>query len=123
MRIQGVPYQPRFSGDELALGAVAAFLLRCIVVGPFIVKAILPKKAEEEEKPRVAAPYVEANLLKLGSPVNPAKLPDRFIPKKNLAPKKEKVASREDPSKNPPDAGPPPPPDAEDSDIKKLITN
>lgn len=123
MRIVGVPYQPRYSGDEMALGIVAAVLLHVIVVGPFVVKAVLPQSAAEEEKPRVAAPYVEANLLKLGSPVNPAKLPDRFIPKKNLAPKKEKVASREDPSKNHPDAGPPPPPDAEDSDIKKLITN
>ncbi|HEY8074883.1 MAG TPA: TonB C-terminal domain-containing protein [Labilithrix sp.] len=124
MRIVGVPYKPRYSGDELAVGVVGAVLLHFVVVAPFVVKAIFPSaRSGEDERPPIAAPYVEANLLKLGRPVNPAKLPDRFIPKKNLAPKKERVASREDPSKEHPDAGAPPPPDAEDSDIKKLITN
>lgn len=99
-------------------------ILHLVVVGPFVVKSILPSARDaEDEKPRVAAPIVQANLLKLGRPVDANKLPDRFVPKKNLAPKKEKVASREDQAKEKPDAGPPPPPDAEDSQITQLIKN
>ncbi|MBX3187600.1 MAG: hypothetical protein KF819_11320 [Labilithrix sp.] len=124
MRIAGVPYHPRYAADEITLGVAVAVALHVLVIGPFVVKSVLPSASkEEDEKPRVPVPVVQANLLKLGRPVEASKLPDRFVPKKNLAPKKEKVASLDDPAKEKPDAGPPPPPDAEDSQITQLIKN
>lgn len=125
MRIPGVPYQPRYATDEVILGLAVAVSLHVLVIGPFVVKSVLPSStsSREEEKPRVPVPFVEANLLKLGRPVEASKLPDRFIPKKNLAPKKEAHASREDPPKERTDAGAPPPPDAEDSKLTQLIKN
>lgn len=124
MKIPGVPYQPRYASDEITLGVVVAAALHVLIIAPFVVKAILPQeKTREEEKPRVPVPFVQANLLKLGRPVEASKLPDRFVPKKNLAPKRQAHASREDPPKDKPDAGPPPPPDAEDSSLTQLIKN
>jgi hypothetical protein len=124
MKLPGVPYHPRYARDEIVLGVAVAFSLHVLVIGPFVVKSVLPSASKpEDEKPRVPVPYVQANLLKLGRPVDASKLPDRFVPKKNLAPRHEKHASREDPPKDRPDAGPPPPPDAEDSDLTKLIKN
>jgi hypothetical protein len=124
MRIPGVPYQPRYAADEITLGVAVAVALHVLVIALFVVKSVLPSASNgEDEKPRVPVPFIQANLLKLGRPVDASKLPDRFVPKKNLAPKKEKVASREDPTKEKPDAGPPPPPDAEDSRLTQLIKN
>ncbi len=122
MRIPGVPYRPRYSGDEIALGVVAAMLLHVVAVGPFVAKAIWPKGSEEEEKPLVARPVVQASLLKLGKPLDPKRLPDRLVPQQRTAPKKQITASREDPSKpHKPDAGAPPP-DTKDSDLQNLIS-
>ncbi len=117
----GVPYRPRYAGDEVALGIVAALLLHFLVIGPFVVKAILPKGPDEDEKPLVARPVVQAALLKLGKPLDPKRLPDRLLPQQRTAPKKQITASREDPAKpHKPDAGAPPL-DAKDSDLQNLI--
>jgi hypothetical protein len=122
MKIPGVPYRPRYATDEIALGFVAAIVLHFVFVGPFIARALFPHGPEEEEKPLVSRPVVQASLLKLGKPIDPKKLPDRLVPQQRTAPKKQVVASREDPLKpNKPDAGPPPPPNAQDSDIANLI--
>jgi hypothetical protein len=122
MRIPGLPYRPQYAGDEIALGIVAALLLHIIAIGPFVAKALMPHRAEEEEKPLVARPVVQAALLKLGKPLDPKKLPERLVPQQRTAPKKQITASREDPAKaQKPDAGPPPP-DAKDSDLQNLIT-
>jgi hypothetical protein len=120
VKIQGVPYVPRYSSDEIALGVVIAVVLHVLSIGPFVANAILPKTASEEEEPRVARPVVQATLLKLGKPLDPKRLPDRLVPQARTAPKREAVASREDPGKTP-DAGPPPPPNTEESDIANLI--
>ncbi len=124
MKLPGVPYQPRYSADELVLGVVIAGALHLIAAGPFVVKAVWPRAfATEEEKPLVARPVIQASLLKLGKPVDPKKLPDRLVPQTRSAPKKQTVASREDPLVPKRDAGaaPPPPKDAEDKDIANLI--
>lgn len=123
MRVPGVPYQPRYAPDELALGVVVAVVMHVVFAGPFVLKAILPKGAEEaEDKPLVARPVVQATLLKLGKPIDPKKLPDRLVPQQRTAPNKQLVASREEPGAKKPDAGAPPPMDATDSDIQNLIS-
>ena len=125
MKLPGVPYRPRYSTDELVLGVVVAGALHLLCAGPFVVKAVWPSKATEEEKPFVARPVIQASLLKLGKPIDPKKLPDRLVPQARTAPKKQIVASREDPGPKKPDAGvppPPAPPNTQDDDITKLIT-
>jgi hypothetical protein len=119
VKVPGVPYQPRYSNDEIALGVVVAIALHVLSIGPFVAKAILPHTATEEETPLVARPVVQATLLKLGKPLDPKRLPDRLVPQARTAPKREAVASREDPGKTQ-DAGPPPP-NAQESDIQNLI--
>lgn len=121
MKLPGVPYQPRYTADEIVLGIVVAAALHVLAVGPFVVKAVWPGILEEEEKPLVARPVIQASLLKLGKPIDPKKLPDRLVPQARTAPKKQVVASREDPLEPKKDAGAPPPPDAEDKDIANLI--
>ncbi|MBX3191182.1 MAG: TonB C-terminal domain-containing protein [Labilithrix sp.] len=121
MKLPGVPYQPRYTADEMVLGVVVAAALHVIAVGPFVVKAVFPSAVGEEEKPLVARPVVQASLLKLGTPIDPKKLPDRVVPQQRTAPQKQVVASREDPGPKKPDAGPPPP-NAQDSDLTNLIT-
>jgi hypothetical protein len=64
---------------------------------------------------------VQATLLKLGRPLDPKRLPDRLVPQQRTAPKKQLVASREEPGPKKPDAGAPPPPDTKDSDLQNLI--
>ena len=125
MKLPGVPYQPRYTTDELVLGVVVAAALHVLAVGPFVVKAVWPSKDSEEEKPIVARPVIQASLLKLGKPIDPKKLPDRLVPQARTAPKKQIVASREDPGPKKPDAGvppPPPPPNTQDDDLTKLIS-
>lgn len=121
MKLPGVPYQPRYTSDEMVLGVVVAVALHVLAVGPFVVKTVWPSAEEEEEKPLVARPVVQASLLKLGKPIDPKALPDRIVPRARTAPHKEAVASREDPVKRV-DAGAPPPPNTQDSDLQNLIS-
>jgi hypothetical protein len=123
MKLPGVPYQPGYTGDEIVLGVVVAVALHVLAVGPFVVKAVWPSAVTEEEKPLVARPVIQASLLKLGKPLDPKRLPDRFVPQARTAPKKQVVASREDPGPKKPDAGAPlpPPPNTQDSDLANLI--
>jgi hypothetical protein len=122
MKLPGVPYQPRYTSDELVLGVVVAVALHILAAGPFVVKAVWPSALEAEEKPLVARPVIQASLLKLGKPLDPKKLPERLVPQAKTAPKKQIVASREDPVPGKKDAGAPPPPLAQDSDLTNLIT-
>lgn len=121
MKLPGVPYQPRYTSDEIVLGVVVAAALHVLAVGPFVVKAVFPSAAVEEEQPLVARPVVQATLLKLGTPIDPKRLPDRVVPQQRTAPKKQIVASREDPPVQKKDAGAEPPPDTKDSDLANLI--
>jgi hypothetical protein len=123
MKLPGVPYQPRYTADEIVLGLVIAVSLHVIAVGPFVLKAIYPSAKTEEEAPLVARPVVQASLLKLGKPLDPNTLPDRVVPKQRTAPKKQITASREDPAKKDKDAGAPPPPDTKDADLTQLANN
>lgn len=119
MKLPGVPYRPRYTTDELVLGIAVAVALHVVAVGPFVYRAIVPAKQEEEEKALVSRPVVQASLLKLGKPIDPKKLPDRLIPQQRTAPKKQIVASKDDPGKKP-DAGAPIP-NAADSDLANLV--
>lgn len=121
MRFPGVPYQPRFAADEVVLGVVAAIVLHLVIAGPFVLRAIFPKEKEAEEQPLVSRPVVQASLLKLGKPLDPKRLPERFVPQQRTAPKKQVVASREDPKVQKKDAGVEPPPNTKDSDLTNLI--
>jgi hypothetical protein len=112
-------WKPKYEGDEIALGASLAVALHLIPVAVLVLKAVLPHAAEEEEAPFVPKPVIAASLLKLGKPLDPTKLPDRFVPKARTAPKQNLTASREDPSKKL-DAGPPPP-NTQESDLRQLI--
>ncbi len=120
MKLPGVPYTPKYSGDEVVFGVVLGIALHVVVLLPFVYKALVPSShSDEEEKPLVSRPVVQASLLKLGKPIDPKKLPDRLIPQQRTAPKKQINASADDPVKKP-DAGPPPP-NAADSDLANLV--
>lgn len=119
MKLPGVPYVPRYTTDELVLGVVVAAALHLVAAGPFVAKAVWPTMVTEEEKPLVARPVVQATLLKLGTPIDPKKLPDRVVPQQQTAPKKQITASKEDPIKKK-DAGAEPPPLAKDEDLTNL---
>ena len=121
MKLPGVPYQPRYTSDEIVLGIVVGIALHLVALGPFVAKAVWPNLLQEEEKPLVARPVIQASLLKLGKPLDPKKLPDRFVPQAKTAPKKQVVASREDPAPHKKDGGAPPPPNTQDSDLTNLI--
>jgi hypothetical protein len=116
-----VAWKTGYEGDEIALGVALAFALHAIPIAAIVLKVYFPGPQVEEE-PLVAKPVIGATLLKLGKPMDPKRLPDRFVPQQKTAPKQEIKASTEDPLKknDKPDAGPPPP-DAKDSDIAKLI--
>ncbi len=120
MKLPGVPYTPRYTTDEAVLGLVVAIALHIVVIGPFVYRAIVPAAHnEEDDKPLVSRPVVQASLLKLGKPLDPKKLPDRLVPQQRTAPKKQITASKEDPGKKQ-DAGAPPP-NAADSDLTNLV--
>lgn len=120
MKLPGVPYTPRYTTGEIALGVVVALALHLGPIGVALYKKAFPSAhSEEDDKPLVSRPVVQAALLKLGKPLDPNKLPDRLVPQKNTAPKKQITASKEDPGKKV-DAGPPPP-NAEDSDLTNLV--
>ena len=115
-------WRPGYEGDEVALGIALAFALHAIPVVALVLRVYFPAP-QVDEKPFVSQPVIGANLLKLGKPIDPKKLPDRLVPRARTAPPQKIVASREDPAhKNErPDAGPPPQPDAKDSAIQRLI--
>lgn len=113
-------WRPRYEGDEVALGLALGVALHALPVVAIALKVMLPGSAPIDEKPLVSKPVIAASLLKLGQPLDPKRLPDRLVPQRRTAPKKEIVASRDDPAKKTPDAGPPPP-NADDSDIQRLI--
>jgi len=120
-RVESKVWTPGYEGDEVALGVALAFALHAIPIAAIILRVYFPA-AHVEEQPFVSQPVIGANLLKLGKPLDPKKLPDRLVPKERTAPQKNIVASREDPHKTEkPDAGPPPPQDAKDSAIQQLI--
>src|SRR4051812_49109986 len=120
MKLPGVPYTPRYTSGEIAVGVALAFLLHAGPIGVMLYKKAHPSAATEEEAPMVSRPVVQAALLKLGKPIDPKRLPDRFVPQQRTAPKKQLTASQEDPGHKP-DAGAPPPPLAQDSDLTNLV--
>jgi len=98
---------PHYTGDEIAIGIAVALALHAIPVMLVYLKVVHPLASNLEDEPTVAKPVIAANILKLGHPLDPKKLPDRLVPKQNQAPKKQILASREDPLHQQ-DAGPPP---------------
>lgn len=120
MKLPGVPYTPRYTSDEIVLGVTVAIALHLLAIGPFVYRAFVPAGPEEEEQALVARPVVQASILKLGKPIDPKKLPDRFVPQQRTAPKKTLTASKEDPGKKDTDAGAPPE-NVTDSDLTNLI--
>ena len=116
--------RPHYTGDEIAIGVGVTFALHALPVLLVVLNVIHPLSSGVDETAVVAKPVIAANVLKLGKPLDPSKLPDRLVPKQNTAPKKEIVASREDPlHKNQPDAGPPPPNAAESEQTQKVAKN
>jgi hypothetical protein len=114
-------WSPGYEGDEVALGIALAFALHAIPVVAILLRVYYPAP-QVEEQPLVSQPVIGANLLKLGKPLDPKQLPDRLVPKARTAPQPKIVASREEPAhkSEKTDAGPPPP-NAQDSDIQRLI--
>jgi hypothetical protein len=99
---------PRYETDEIVLGVVFTIVLHFLFIAPLVMRAVRPPPPTVEEKPLVERPFVAATLLKLGKPLDPTKMPDRFVPRARTAPKNEVRASREDPKKKTLDAGAPP---------------
>ncbi len=97
---------PHYSGDEIAIGIAVALALHTIPVMLVYLKVVHPLSSNIEDEQSVAKPVIAANVLKLGHPLDPKKLPDRLVPRRNTAPKKDILASNEDPLHQ--DAGPPP---------------
>jgi hypothetical protein len=121
MKLPGVPYTPRYTSQEIAIGLVMAFALHGGLLGGMIYKSVVKStSSEEDDKPLVSRPVVQAALLKLGKPLDPKQLPDRLVPQQRTAPKKQINASQEDPAKKQPDAGAPPPV-AQTSDLLNLV--
>ncbi len=121
MKLPGVPYTPRYTTGEITFGLVLAVALHVGPVGVLLYKKAFPSQASaEDDAPLVSRPVVQASLLKLGKPLDPKKLPDRFVPQQRTAPKQQITASQDDPGKKHPDAGAPPP-NAEDSDLTNLV--
>jgi hypothetical protein len=98
---------PHYTGDEIAVGVAATIALHAIPILLIFLKIVHPLSSGVDEQDVVAKPVIAANVLKLGHPLDPKNLPDRFVPKQNKAPKNEAVASRDDPLHQK-DAGPPP---------------
>jgi hypothetical protein len=114
-------WSPEYEGDEVALGIALAFALHAIPIAAIILRVYFPAPPSADEQPFVSQPVIAASMLKLGKPLDPRQLPDRIVPRARTAPQQKVVASREEPHKtDKPDAGPPPP-NAEDSDIERLI--
>jgi len=109
-------YEP----DEVAVGIALAIALHLVPIGLIFIKAKFPTVLPTEIEPPAKA-VIAATMLKLGKPLDPKQLPDRLIPRARTAPHKDVVASRDEPKKAIPDAGPPPPPDTKAADIQRLI--
>lgn len=105
---------PHYSGDEIAIGIAVALALHAVPIMLIYLKIVHPLSSNIEDEQQVAKPVIAANVLKLGHPIDPKKLPDRLVPKQNQAPKKDLLASADDPLHR--DAGTPPDslPDAPD---------
>lgn len=97
---------PHYSGDEIAIGIAVALALHAIPVMLVYLKIVHPLSSNLSDEQAVAVPVIAANVLKLGHPIDPKKLPDRLVPRQNQAPKKQILASNQDPLHQ--DAGPPP---------------
>ncbi|HEY1955750.1 MAG TPA: hypothetical protein VGH28_09055 [Polyangiaceae bacterium] len=100
--------RPHYSGDEIAVGVGLAVALHAIPALLFFLKIVHPL-TDTADNIEVARPVIAANLLKLGHPLDPKRLPDRIVPHQNEAPKKQIIASQENPLQQKPDAGEPPP--------------
>jgi hypothetical protein len=105
--------KPHYTGDEIAVGVGLAVALHAIPALLVLLNIVHPL-TDSADAIEVAKPVIAANMLKLGHPLDPNKLPDRLVPRRNQAPKKQIIASRQDPLQKRPDAGPPPP-NADDS--------
>lgn len=100
--------RPHYSGDEIAVGIGLAVALHAIPALLFFLKIVHPLEGTADDI-EVAKPVIAANVLKLGHPLDPKLLPDRLVPHQNQAPKKQVIASQDDPLHQKPDAGEPPP--------------
>jgi hypothetical protein len=99
---------PHYSGDEIAIGLAVTIALHAIPLMLIVLKVVRPLSMTLDDDPVIAKPVIAANVMKLGHPPDPNKLPDKLVPRLNTAPQKELHASREDPLHQQ-DAGPPPP--------------
>jgi hypothetical protein len=106
---------PKYSGDELAVGVSLAFALHAIPALLIVIGTIHPLSSGMGDEPEIARPVIAANVLKLGKPLDPTRLPDRLVPVQRTAPKNDTVASRDAVPKQL-DAGTPPPNTAEGAD-------
>lgn len=113
-----IGFKTGYEGDEVAVGIALAIALHAIPIAAIVIKAANPS-ADEPEEALVAKPVVAASLLKLGKPLDPKKLPDRFAPQKSTTNVKDPVASQIDPLHRNLDAGVPPP-NADLSDLQRL---
>jgi hypothetical protein len=120
-RLRRFNWKTGYESDEVAMGIALAVALHAIPIALIFIKSAFPTALDSTEEP-VAKPVIAATLLKLGTPIDPKKLPDRLVPRARTAPQHEANASREDPTKKNPDAGPPPPPNTQPSDIARLIS-
>jgi hypothetical protein len=106
---------PHYSGDEIAIGFAVTVALHAIPLMLIVLKVVRPLSMTLDDKPVIAKPVIAANVLKLGHPLDPNKLPDKIVPRLNTAPQRDLHASREDPTHQN-DAGPPPPPNTQQGD-------
>ena len=109
---------PHYSGDEIAIGFAVTIALHAIPLLLIVLKVIRPLSMTLDEQPVIAKPVIAANVMKLGAPLDPKKLPDRLVPRPNTAPQNEPHVSRENQT-HPPDAGPPPLPNTQAGDEHK----
>jgi hypothetical protein len=120
-RLKRFNWKTGYESDEVAMGIALAVALHAIPLALIFIRAAFPHALESTEEP-VAKPVIAATLLKLGTPIDPKKLPDRLVPRARTAPQHETVASREEPKKHDADSGAPPPPNTQASDIQRLIS-
>jgi hypothetical protein len=113
---------PHYAGDEIALGVAFTLALHAIPLLLIFLKVVHPLSSGLDEKNAVARPVIAANVLKLGHPIDPKKLPDRLIPQQNKAPKQQILASADDPMHQR-DAGPPPPNAMDSPETQKVDKN
>ncbi|CAN5130606.1 hypothetical protein BH09MYX1_BH09MYX1_20280 [soil metagenome] len=111
---------PRYSGDEVAVGVSVAFALHAVPALLIVIGLIHPLSSDINNEREIAKPVIAANVLKLGKPIDPSRLPDRLVPVQRTAPKNETIASR-DAVPKPLDAGVPPvnTPDGVDNHVTK----